>query len=485
MTSIALAAPSSLAARAGEDVAALGGTAVDAAVVMALVAMCTEPGVCAPGAGGFVTVDAGDGAPVVIDGNMAVPGIGFSGLPVSESVTMRYGGGVTTFVGPGSVAVPGGFAALATANERYGRVPWAELLGSVADLVERGFPMNEVCYSYLVDAGPLVFSQDQASRAALFDGDIVKSPGDVVVFEDLADSLRQIGEEGADTFYRGDLAGRITSDLGARGSRVTPDDFQSYQAVVREPIGATIGGWDIVANPPPAIGGVAILDALGSLAASSDPLRHEAWRNALVDTFRHRRDYESSLEDDGLDRLLAAAGLRSPSTISVAAADGDGIAVSATFSAGYGSGVIPEGTGLLMNNSLGEIELVPRGEDSLVPGRRMLSNMAPTAIRSGDDVVAIGSPGADRITSALVITLARFLYGGDSLPAAIEHPRLHPEGVDPVALAAEPGILLDDTGIRWFDEPHMFFGGVNSAGLIGGELIAHSDSRRAGVALVR
>jgi gamma-glutamyltranspeptidase/glutathione hydrolase len=114
----------------------------------------------------------------------------------------------------------------------------------------------------------------------------------------------------------------------------------------------------------------------------------------------------------------------------------------------------------------------------------MMSNMAPTTVRSGDDVIAIGSPGADRITSALVVTLIRFLLAGDGLEAAVEHPRLHPERIYPVAVAAEAGIDLSGPEVRWYDEPHMFFGGVNGAGKVDGNLIAWADTRRVGATAV-
>ena len=199
-----------------------------------------------------------------------------------------------------------------------------------------------------------------------------------------------------------------------------------------------------------------------------------------------RKEYESSTDhDQGASELLRRVGVKAPSTITVAAVDDEGTSVAATFSAGYGSGVIPAGTGLLMNNSLGEIELLASGFGELEPGERMLSNMAPTAARSDRDVIAIGSPGADRITSALTVTLVRFLLSDDTLPEAIEHPRLHPESVDPVEIAAEMGLGLEtDDPIRWYPEPHMFFGGVNSAGMIGGKLVSHADSRRVGSAKV-
>jgi gamma-glutamyltranspeptidase/glutathione hydrolase len=175
--------------------------------------------------------------------------------------------------------------------------------------------------------------------------------------------------------------------------------------------------------------------------------------------------------------------MRSPSTISIAAVDEDGGAVAASFSAGYGSGVAPAATGMLMNNAVGEIELTGSGPGD--PGARMMSNMAPIVARKGIDVVALGSPGADRITSALVATMAA-LGNGMQLREAIEHPRVHPEFGDwGVRIATEPGIdtktIFHPT--RRFDSHHMYFGGVNGAALEGGYLHGHADSRRTGSAV--
>lgn len=485
MNRMALAAPSRLATFAGSEVVGVGGTAADAAIAMALIAMCTEPGVCAPGAGGYVTVDAGDGAPVVVDGYMAVPGMGFEGEPVSTRVSMAYGGGVITDVGPGSIAVPGSFAALGLVSQRYGKLPWKELLYLVADLVGRGFPLSQACRTYLVDSGTLIFDKDPATRSALFDGDRLKEVGELVVFEGMGDTLRQIGEEGSSTFYQGDLGASIVADLAARGSSLTRKDLASYRTEVRRPLELMVSGWQIVSNPPPAIGGIAVLGAVQKMVESADPLDAEVWLSSMAEVLGHRDEFETGgATQAGIGEFLERAGLRAPSTITVSAVDGEGIAVAATFSAGYGSGVVPAGTGLLMNNSIGEIELIPGGAGSLVPGQRMMSNMAPTTARSGDNVISIGSPGADRITSALAITLVRFLCSGDTLSAAIEHPRLHPESLEPLGIAAEIGLDLHGAGIRWYAERHMYFGGVNAAGLVAGTLVAHADSRRVGSAVV-
>ncbi len=484
MARMALAASSRVATDAGTEIVGLGGTAADAAVVMSIVAMCTEPGVCAPGAGGFVTADLPGSSPVVVDGYMAVPGLGFEGAVATETVTMEYGGGITTAIGPGSIAVPGAFAALERVSQRFGAIPWKAALALAADMITDGFPMSQACHIYLTDSGVPIFSVDPASRAALFDGDRLKSVGETIVFEGLADSLRHIGEEGVDTLYRGDLARLIVDDLSGRGSSLTRRDLAGYEAVEREPLAVEVGDWTAVSNPPPAIGGVMMLSVVNEVAASDDPLDPAVWATALARCLDNRRAFETAEGSaEAMGVLLRSAGIRSPSTITVSAVDDSGGAVAATFSSGYGSGVVPVGTGMLMNNSLGEIELVPGGVEALIPGTRMMSNMAPTTCRSGETVVAIGSPGADRITSAIALTLVRMLIAGDGLAAAIEHPRLHPVELEPLSLAAERGVSIVADAL-WYDEPHMFFGGVNGAALMDGELYAHADSRRVGSAVV-
>jgi gamma-glutamyltranspeptidase/glutathione hydrolase len=182
------------------------------------------------------------------------------------------------------------------------------------------------------------------------------------------------------------------------------------------------------------------------------------------------------------ERRRAGDPLRSPSTIHVSVVDEEGTACALTASAGYGSGVIPTGTGIWMNNALGELELVGDA-DALQPGERLVSNMAPTVCRRSDGaVLAIGSPGADRITSALAQTLAAFTIEGRSLEEAIRKPRLHVI-VEGPSVAVEPGIDTSavDLPVRRYEGLHMFFGGVGAALIDGsGRLWAVADPRRDG-----
>lgn len=490
MPRLAVAGPNPVVTDAARVAGEAGGSVVDTAIVASLVATCTEPGVCAPGAGGFMTIGVPGSDPVVIDGYVAVPGIGHEGGSTYRSVSMEYGGGVTTLVDAGTVAVPGSFAAFAAASEAYGVLPWSELMDISAAAIENGFPMTPPTRLYLEDSGVPIFSHDPASKQAIFDGERLLEVGELIRFDDLADTLRHIGLAGVQSLYLGDLARTIIDDLRSRGGSMTREDLSSYRAVMRKPLEVSLGEWRLDTNPAPAVGGVTLAAALGYMVASGDPLDGSVWAESLRSAFRDRLNRLEFAEDREAesDLLLREIGIRSPSTIAVSVVGSDGAAASTSFSAGYGSGVVPKGTGMLMNNCLGEIELTPGGMEAQSPGDRLLSNMAPTIARSPGQALAVGSPGADRITSALAASISRVLLGDDDLADAIEHPRVHPEFTEEGdRFAAEHGLDVSKVSelVRWFEEPHMYFGGVNGAALLHGDLAAHADSRRAGsIALV-
>ena len=208
--------------------------------------------------------------------------------------------------------------------------------------------------------------------------------------------------------------------------------------------------------------------------------------------FRHDR-LENATDIIGeVAALMEAAGrgdprqlMSSPSTIHVSAVDETGLTCSITSSAGYGSGAMIPGTGIMLNNSLGEVELHPAGLHAFDPGTRLPSNMAPTVAYNGDEVLAVGSPGADRITSAVVQTVFNYLRLGMPLEMAVSHPRLHVETFEGKrTLAHEPGVdvsAVDHLAHRPFSALSMYFGGVQAAAReTGGNLVASADSRRTG-----
>jgi gamma-glutamyltranspeptidase/glutathione hydrolase len=489
MPDVAIAAPNEAAADAGEQVARAGGNAVDAALAAALVAMVNEVGIVSLSSGGFVTVQPpGGGTPYTVDGWMDMPGRDRALGGGAWDVSTEYGGGVDITIGPGSVAAHGSLAAFDEAHRRDGSLPWRELVSPALEVARGGFRLSSASRYYLEHVHDDVFGWDDESRAALHgpDGEVTTDP---VVLPDLARSLALIAGEGASSLHTGELARMVTDDVLGRGGILGPDDLASYRPVVRPSLLTRIGGWTLATTPPPSVGGVVVAAMLRLL---EDRPRH-GWdaedvthlvaveravlghRHAVLDHSTHlERDARAFLDLADRDHLAV---LESGSTAHVSATDGAGLACAVTVSSGYGAGMIAKGTGIWLNNCLGEQELNPHGLHGLPPGSRLLSNMAPTVAHHDDGAsLAIGSPGADRITTAITQVLAGFVNGDLSLIDAVHHPRVH------VHRAGRP-----DEVVKRETELSMYFGGVGATLVrADGHLVAAADPRRDGaVRLVR
>ncbi len=484
--SLAVAAPNRLSAEAAAEIAKQGGNAVDAALASIMVACIVEPGVCAPGAGGFIAMTGPDIEPVVIDGYMRAPLRTRTHHLDAPVVAMEYGGGIQTRVGPGSVAVPGCWAAFGRAHAMAGRMTWAEVCSPAVAVADAGFPLGGVSAYYLQYSGETVFGLDPASRRALQPHGVLLAEGELVRVEGLSSALREIAGHGAEVAYSGDLGRRMGFDLWHRGGAVDEADFADYEAIDRGPLEFDAAGWAVLTNPAPAVGGAAVAYLLARMASTGMAIGD--WVEAQRSLFEWRGRSISPR----VDRRAAIQGwlqaLTSPSTVHVSTIDSDGRAVAATMSAGYGSGVIPEGTGMWMNNALGEFELVGEEPADLEPGTRLNSNMAPTVATSDDGrVLAIGGPGADRISTSLAQVLAHVMFDGEDLAAAVAHPRLHVDVRNGGRVAVEPGIDVDgiDQPVLEYDRLHMYFGGVGAVMRHpDGRLEAVTDPRRDGVAIV-
>jgi gamma-glutamyltranspeptidase / glutathione hydrolase len=518
-TRVAVAATSRLATDAGLRLGELGGNAVDAALAATLVAFVAEPGVVSLAGGAFVTIDPGDGSPpVTVDGNVEMPGRGLPPERLGTGLTQvdtAYGGGLRLWIGPGSVATPGALAGLGLAHARYGRAPWAEVVAPAIEVARQGFPLGTAAASYLDLVLDIVFGWDAESAAALRhpDGRPVHA-GETMFAPDLADALELVATEGARTMYDGALGAVLAADLAARGGLITAEDLAAYRAVVRPSVQVRLADWALATNPPPSIGGPVLAAMLTLLTRAdyrpgrpSDVARLVSIQRAVLE---HRLDVLDLAEDLGAAgrELLAMVDSgwdpvahASASTVHISAVDEHGMACATTASAGYGSGATIPGTGILLNNCLGEPELNRRGVHALSPGTRLGSNMAPCVGRHSDGaVLAIGSPGADRITTALMQVLGGYALGGLTLQDAVDAPRLHvrhladaPGGPDrrsrtgdtsgsPVRVDHEADLAIPDIGLPTYEHParSMFFGGVAAAiRHEDGSLQAAADPRRA------
>ena len=505
MTEVAVATTSQLAAEAARDVAHRGGNAVDCALAAVLLAMNTEPGVCALAGSAYVTVWAAGNDPITIDGNTAIPGIGLRDEERGHGatkVTMEYGGGITTLVGAGSVAVPGALAAVERAWALFGKAQWKDLFSPAIAATRDGFPLSSACHYYLGYSGEPVFNRSDDGFFALHTEERSLHPAEsTIVVPHLSDTLAAIAEEGARVFYEGDIGQAITEHVRDGGGALTADDLARYEAIERPSLCVPIGSWSIASNPPPAVGGLVLAAML--LACAELPHRH--WTcDALAQLINvqracldHRKRRLDLADDVGTEAAVLLASAKSgqlmsdwssSSTVHTSAVDDSGLACAVTASSGYGSGEMPAGTGLWLNNCLGELELNRRGLDATPPGARLPSNMAPSIARRDDSVLAIGSPGADRITTALHQFLVNHLQLDMSLADAIGHPRVHVDtSGDAERLMAEPGLDLPDVNIPTHTTSgiSMYFGGVGVArySASGGFEVA-ADPRREGGTLI-
>jgi gamma-glutamyltranspeptidase / glutathione hydrolase len=518
-----IAAGHPLTAQAGAEVMRAGGNAVDAALASMLTSFSCEPLLTSLGAGGYMLVvepggatgraaagGAGDAA-----GPAAAGGAGGAAGPAAGGdrhlldffieapgrgadvgaraelipVSVSFGDADQVFnVGPASVGTYGMAAGVAEASTRFGRIPLADLVAPAAALARGGVELNPA-QAYVIEilAG-IVTSTPECAALFAPSGRLARA-GDVIRQPELADSLERLGRDGPAPFYSGDIADAIVDWLADRGGIVTASDLVSYEVVDREPIRASYRGRDVVTNPPPSAGGILIAHALSLLDA--DPAPPDLTRVvATMERTQTERtpEFLAGLGDpEFVSRFLAR---RSPlgSTTHVAVLDREGWACSVTCSNGEGSGIIVPGTGVHLNNMLGEEDLNPLGFHRHPPGRRLPSMMSPTVVlRDGTPELVLGSAGSNRIRSAVLQTILRVI--DDGLPAgdAVRAPRVHFEdGI----VYVEPGIdtaPLDRAGraIARFRELNLFFGGVQAVardqyGLFSGG----GDPRRGGAALV-
>ncbi|MGK7950868.1 MAG: gamma-glutamyltransferase [Xenococcaceae cyanobacterium] len=492
---VIIASDAQIVVDAGAAVANRGGNAVDAAIAATLSSMSTNLGIISPGASGFITIWRKGENPIVIDAYAEMPGRGLDSVKFGSGMKeafFDYGGGTSTMVGYGSVATPGIFAGLGLAAEKYGNLPWSEIVAPAQQQVEKGFPLSRVAAEYFSYTHQIIFGWHPDSYQVIHkaDGSYLQL-GDIVKLPQLAKSLQSIAEGGVDVLYRGELGEKITTEIQANQGLLTLEDLAHYRAIERSPVIINFGDWEIATNPSPAVGGTCLAAMLllmdqrltylypkgrSQYEWNAETVRQIAEIQQAV--LQYRSNYLEGVSEELIEpaaaRLLAMAAkddwqqlTKSPSTIHISAVDSDGLACSISASSGYGSGVMAGGTGLWLNNSLGEIELHPQGLHDLSPGTRLTSNMAPTVCRHADgSVLAIGSPGASRITTALAQVLFNFISLNLSLEQAISHPRLHFEvfnNTPAIAFEADLNVEALNLTSRQFEGLSMYFGGVQAA----------------------
>lgn len=493
-----------------------GGNAFDAVMAAMAVACVAEPVLCSLGGGGFLMARPAGRAARLLDFFVQTPKQVVDPDAVDFSpILCDFGTAQQEFhVGRGSIATPGCVKGLFHVSEHLGRMPMKTIIEPALQVAREGVRLNRL-QAYIFDVvGPIymiadtsraIFESRQRPGALVGEGEPVRNP-------DFADFLETLAIEGEDLFYRGEVAAAIDADCRAGGGALSREDLESYELLVRDPLRLEYGGVKLLTNPPPSTGGILIAFALQLFehARSGDwtfgSVEHlralvrvmELTNEARVESGLHEAAPETAerrllntalLERYRSEVLGRAKAYRGTTHISVI--DGDGNAAALTLSNGEGCGHVLAGTGMMLNNMLGEEDLNPGGFHAWAPDTRMSSMMAPTLVEDpAGRLTALGSGGSNRIRTAILQVLVNLLDFGKSLPDAVEAPRAHYEqgvldlesGFTEEAVAA---LAAEWPSLKSWDDRNLFFGGVHAvrADFANGEMIGAGDPRRGGVAV--
>lgn len=447
-------------------------------------AAVAEPGLSSLGGGGFLLDAPAAGDPTLVDFFVDVPGLGrpdTAPAPTMTPITVRFSGADQVFsAGWGSAAVPGCLAGYLRLHQQRGALPLADVVAPARRLARDGVRLDASQADVLVLLRDIVTLTADGRRIFAPEGSLL-GEGDRLRNPDFADFLDRLASgEVADLSH---VAADLEAAMQAGGGSMTAEDLDHYTVCEREPLRLRYRDGEVFSNPPPSFGASLVLEALGDLATQSpldgSPESYERYVRRLV-----------AMADRHAVGPTAPGTRSVRGTTHVSVVDGDGNVAAMTTSNGSCSGTFIPGTGIQLNNMLGESDLHPEGVEAGVPGSRVGSMMMPTVVRGADGiVVGVGSGGSERIPSTLGRVLTGVLDFGWPLRAVIEAPRLH---WDRAVLQLEPGLpveVLRHLDSLWpvneWARRDLYFGGAHAvARHPDGTVEAVGDPRRGGSAVV-
>ncbi len=522
----AVATGDSQSAEAGARALRAGGNAVDAAVGAAFAAFVCELPLCSPLGGGVLVSRTATGSRTARSFFAMTPGLGLETVDRAEldfhDVEISFGETTQAFhIGRGSAAVPLALPGIIEAHRREGSLPLTEVTRPAIELAKDGYVLSpEVARIFEILEPIAAFSR--GTRAIYFDDDGLGRGGSTLANPDLANVLDVVSKDPREA--RG-LYSQLVREFGpAEGGLVTAADVSAIEVGEAPPVSVHVGPWRLSTMSNPSSGGVLIalgarlLEGVGGRHAFSS-VGHYAelvWVQKVLANLRDEgfdercRDpsfIERLLDDDVVQRLrsLEARGEAPPnplgSTTHISAVDESGAAVGMTLTNGEGCGHVLAGTGIHVNNLLGEEDINPRGFHADPPGTSMATMMSPTVLERADtDAIVLGSGGSNRLRNAILQTTIALTEFASTPEAAVAAPRLHVElarregGGLAHAVAFERGDLearvievLTKAAPHEpiiFERPSMFFGGVHVAVRHGGDFTGAGDARRGGAVVV-
>ncbi len=476
----AVASAHPLATEAGFAILEQGGNAFDAAVAVTAALAVVEPYSSGLGGGGFWLLHrASDGYEVMIDGRERAP------LAAHRDMYLDANGEVVPHLsvdGPLAAGIPGVPAALDHLAQRYGRLPLAISLQPALRLAREGFPVDEHYRRLAAFRLQQLRASPAAARQFLVD-DEVPAAGYRLRQPELADTLAAIAGQGAGGFYDGAVAQALVAGTRQAGGIWSLRDLTQYRVVERQPIRGSYRGLRVIAAAPPSSGGVVLIAMLNQLAQFDPaPLESTTTRHRMIEAMRrayrdralylgdpdfvtmplqrllsesYARELAGSIRSDRATPSSALAGVvpeaEGPHTTHFSILDREGNRVAATLSVNYpfGSGFVPPGTGVLLNDEMDDFSakpgvpnvygLVGAEANAIAPGKRMLSSMTPTFVEGDGRVAILGTPGGSRIITMVLLGVLDFAEGGGA-GAMVTRPRLHHQYL-PDVVQLEPDAL--------------------------------------------
>lgn len=476
-----------IASEVGVEILQKGGNAVDAAVATGFALAVVHPAAGNIGGGGFMVIRFADGTTTTIDYREKAPKAAHEKMYLD-----KHGRLIKNLNHDGylAVGVPGTVAGFTLALEKFGTLTLKEVLQPAIELAENGFPVSYALsqeLTYFVDE----FKKYPATaKAFLKNGQEPYQPEEILVQKDLAATLKRIAKYGKDGFYARKTAELIEKEMKAHGGLITKEDLAAYEAVIRKPIETTYRDFTIYSMPPPSSGGVTLsiilnilegynLMELGHNSAKYIHVVVEAMRRAFADRARylgdpafnpdmpvdwliskqHGEELRNTIDEQRASRSNPANfewKLESTETTHFSVVDAQGNAISNTYTLEqwFGSNIVVEGAGFLLNNEMGDFNPWPGHTDTtgligtkpnlIQPGKRMLSSMTPTIVaKDGKTFMVIGSPGGRAIINTVLQTILNVVDFGMNIFDAIDAPRFHHQWLPDVIKIERWGTSLD------------------------------------------
>lgn len=499
-------------AEAGQAMFALGGNAFDAVIAAVLAAFVVESTLTSAGGGGFLLAHTQDKRNILFDFFSQTPRHKRTVAEVNfYPIEINFGGAVQTFhIGLGSMAVPSNLAGIFAVHQQLGKLPFKIVAESAIDYAKNGFMISHYQGFCMELLAPILLARPDSQQIYAPQGELLRV-GQKCYMKDFAAALTEFAHQGIKSFYQGEIADQLVKDCRKEGGYLTLEDLHNYQVICRQPLHINYRDYQLLTNPPPSSGGSLIAFTLKLLEtfdlekiAFGSPQHLQILAEVMRLTNEARKDgYDAHIYRDNIaDSFLGEQHLQQykkqlnhgvnkwGSTTHISAIDSDGNAASITTSNGEGSSYIIPGTGIMLNNMLGEADLNPLGFHNWQSNQRISSMMAPTIVlKEGKPEIVLGSGGSNRIRTAILQVISNLLDFNFSVETAVNNPRVHWENnifnIEPPFNSDSEYISLpDDNEVVYWKEQNMFFGGVHAVRQnTDGRLEGSGDPRREGVAI--